>query len=442
MTTCNICCEKVNKSTRALVECMHCQFSACRECCQTYILSESSVKCMNSDCGKEWTRKFIRDSFTSAFINGPLKEWRENLLVDREKALLPATQIYAEARYRIKEIDDEIEANKRAYRELFAKEARLKTEKDRLKRDPNTLVAGGAADLDERRQFMQPCSVDDCRGYLSTQWKCGLCATWACPDCHEVIGKSKDVPHTCDPNTVETARLLKKETKPCPKCAAAIFKIDGCDQIWCTQCHTAFSWRTGKLETKIHNPHYYEWLRNTQGSVPRDPLDRPVGCGEGVEVGRDMMREFEIVLREQHKNYSGVLDRLRELFPNILHLQYAEIQPDNYERINRDLRLKFLMKEIDENQFKKSLQQANKRDSKRRELQAVYEMVVTASSDILRRFLRHLMYTRTSDRKGHIDTSILDEIQALSTYANECMRETQYVYGGEVRLFVPSLKLA
>lgn len=406
---------------------------------------------MNSDCGKEWTRKFIRDSFTASFIKGPLKEWRENLLFEREKALLPATQIYAEARYRMRAIDIEIEAVRKAYGELIRQEMVLKEERRRLMRDPTTLGGGGdaaAAEIDERRQFMQPCSVDDCRGYLSTQWKCGLCATWACPDCHEVIGKSKDTPHTCDPNTIETTRLLKKETKQCPKCPATIFKIDGCDQMWCTQCHTAFSWKTGKIETRIHNPHYYEWLRNTQGSVPRDPLDRPVACGEGLEVGRDMMRQFEIILRDQHKYYtteyqiqtSTVLNKLRTIFPNIIHLQETQIRPDNYERRNLELRIQFLTKDIDENQFKKSLQQAEERSSKQRDIHNVYEMVVAASSDILRRFLRYLMNTRTNERE-EIDTSILDEIRALAKYANDCLIEIQYVHDGKVLQFMPSLEL-
>jgi len=45
--------------------------------------------------------------------------------------------------------------------------------------------------------------------------------------------------------------------------------------MWCTQCRTAFSWTTGEIEIKIHNPHYYEWLRSTRGTVPRDVND---GC--------------------------------------------------------------------------------------------------------------------------------------------------------------------
>lgn len=469
MSTCNICCEKFNKSSRACVECMYCQFPACRECCKTYIISEPVAKCMNSACDKEWTRKFLRDSFSATFINRELKAWRENLLFEREKALLPATQIYAEARYRIRAIDKEISAidndaitaliNKKlelkqelydidvAIGALFGQKRQLKQERDRLWRDPTTLNAaggGGAPEVEERRQFMQPCSVDDCRGYLSTQWKCGLCSTWACPDCHEVIGQSKDAEHTCDPNNVETARVLKKETKPCPKCSAAIFKIDGCDQIWCTQCHTAFSWKTGKLETKIHNPHYYEWLRNTQGSVPRDPLDVPV-CEDGITL-ESMLRQFrelrrhKVMLRDQGGKYEAVYDKLMTFIQNIIHLQQAEIRvANNYEWRNRELRVSFLLNEIDEDQLKMRLQQADKKFSKQRDCQTVYEMVVAASTDILRRFLRQVM--RAVGTYQEVDTSILDEMTALSKYANECLVEAQYVYGGDVKLFTPLLKL-
>ena len=55
--------------------------------------------------------------------------------------------------------------------------------------------------------------------------------------------------------------------------------VKNCDQMWCTQCHTAFSWKTGKIETTIHNPHFYEWQRQN-GTVVRNPND--------IECGREL----------------------------------------------------------------------------------------------------------------------------------------------------------
>lgn len=414
---------------------------------------------MNVDCGKEWTRKYIRESFPQSFI----KTWRENVLLEREKALLPATQMYAERRISLIAINTEISQLKSSYNALMRQEIQSiytddphmtlsACEIDQIHSDRSELLR---QEMDLRKTkkallgnapapaavswFMRRCSVDDCLGYISTEWKCGLCSTWACPECHEVIGKDKEAEHTCDPNNVETALMLKKDTKPCPKCSASIFKIDGCDQIWCTQCHTAFSWKTGHLEKKIHNPHYYEWLRNTQGSVPRDPLDIPVACGEGLEVGDDMIRQFTLIIQDQHKN-RDILNSVLEIIQNIIHIQESEIRPDNYELRNRCIRIDYLLKEIDETQFKVRLQKSDKKASKQRDIETVYEMVVAAASDILRRFLRQLMYTRTNPGDT-TDTSILNEVTALTKYANECLLESEHIYGGKVSLFTPTLRL-
>ena len=66
--------------------------------------------------------------------------------------------------------------------------------------------------------------------------------------------------HVCNEDDVKSAEMIKKETRNCPKCAVPIFKTEGCDQMWCTECHTAFSWRTGLVVTGVvHNPHFYAW---------------------------------------------------------------------------------------------------------------------------------------------------------------------------------------
>lgn len=87
------------------------------------------------------------------------------------------------------------------------------------------MVASGSR---EKRAFVKACVVTGCRGFLSTQYKCGICDTWVCPDCHEIKNGQKDQEHVCKPETVESIKLIAKQTRPCPKCGTVISKVDGC----------------------------------------------------------------------------------------------------------------------------------------------------------------------------------------------------------------------
>lgn len=79
-----------------------------------------------------------------------------------------------------------------------------------------------------RREFIMRCPAEDCRGFLSSAYKCGTCETWACKDCLVCIGKDHNAEHTCNPDTVASAKAIRAETMPCPKCATRIFKVEGC----------------------------------------------------------------------------------------------------------------------------------------------------------------------------------------------------------------------
>jgi len=138
-----------------------------------------------------------------------------------------------------------------------------------------------------KEKVLGKCCKGNCDGFIvvsknekdKKEARCAMCDEKYCIKCHEKEEKT----HVCDPNILESIKTLKKETKPCPKCYSLIFKIDGCDQIWCTKpdCHTAFSWNTGKLETgKVHNPHYYEWMRKNGGvsSRPSRRTSSERGC--------------------------------------------------------------------------------------------------------------------------------------------------------------------
>ena len=276
-TNCPICVDKFNKSTRTKSQCPYCHTSICRTCLQTYVLNDitDTPRCINPDCGHVWARDFLDGEFSRVFRLGTYKEHREKILVDREKARLPATQedaaAYKDAKRKYEVWEKEADVINKQIRELEKQVSPIQHNMynaqqviqtyGRRRMIDSPLAIGGTQLVPLNTQntqntiehvapkeatFIRPCPSADCKGYLSSAWKCGLCEQWTCPDCHELKGARRDVEHTCNPENVATAALITRESKACPKCGVRICKIDGCDQMWCTACNTAFHWRTGE----------------------------------------------------------------------------------------------------------------------------------------------------------------------------------------------------
>ncbi len=283
-----------------------------------------------------------------------------------------------------------------------------------------------------RSQFVKKCSDADCRGFLSTRWKCGMCNKWTCADCHEV--KQDDVEHVCDPNNVATATLLAVDTKNCPKCQTGITKIDGCDQMWCTQCHTAFSWKTGQIENKIHNPHYYEYMRNRVGGLAREPGD--VACGNEMNHHLAQMIATAVVNNRHIDN--GMSRYISDIVQNSLHIIHA-IMPnlrsryEQYNNINNNetfasktlnLRKQYLRKQRTLEEFKYMIEKFDTDISKYTDLRQVLDLLITTVTEILYRFKTSLE-TTTDD---NYDKTILDEIIEIVDYTNSCCMNIGVIY--------------
>lgn len=437
--SCIICCDTFNRSNRKLISCLHCEFEACCACCQTYLVNENVSKCMNPNknadgtlfCGKEWPRKFLVDNFPKKFLTVDWKETLEKVGFDREKALLPATQGYVEqqiAREGIKKKIHDVEV-------LMAE---LGERRHNLLRE---LHNGGDFRAGIERRFIRACPVEECRGYLSAAWKCGLCEKWTCPDCHVVkVGEEE---HVCKADDLATAKLLDSDTKPCPKCSEGIFKIEGCDQMWCTQCHTAFSWRNGFIENKVHNPHFYEWQRrNNNGVAPR--VEGDVVCGRELDhrsvnnirsyltriIGPNL--QLDIESNELQRKFSYVVQ-------SCLHLQHVNLGTYTVDNVkdNLALRVDFLRNRITEEQFKVLVQRANKKNEKNKEIGGVLRLFIQTVTDIVFRIQEVLRITRVQNTKVGGEfiikeiENMINEVDAILVYCNECFEDISRIYGSK-----------
>ena len=469
---CMICNETVNKSTHTLVTCQYCPFEACRACCETYILSQSTSKCMEGKCGKEWTRKFLAQNFSKSFINGPLKKHTENVMFDKEVALLPSTQIIIEAQLERERIKKEVSEVQQLIDILHTKKNEL-------------LVKAGRVVEKKEITFVRTCPAEECRGFLSSQWKCGMCELFTCSKCHVIKNKTNtDDDHVCNPDNVATALLLNSDTKSCPKCYTGIFKIEGCDQMWCTQCHTAFSWKTGAIETRIHNPHYYEWQRRNGGVVPRERGD--------VVCGRELTHRMEAVMTNTiHGNRipfvkDGIksikissdemlfLKKIREIIPSLIHLRYNDMDKYVVDNVHSNLgnRIMYMRNRIDKETFQYTIFKNHKAHEKKCEIYGILQMFTTATTDILFRIHDSLIEHTDVFNSGRVvdtDTKVdkhdhnewkkpfaefkqnenerivmrsvviknaldtLNEIDAIREYSNECLLEVSHTYGCQVK---------
>ena len=500
-SVCAICDDKLNQTVRKPVCCPYCEFTACRTCCETYIVGETTSKCMNPPCNREWTRKFIAKSFTGVFVTKKLKKKREEILFDIERSLMPATQPRVEYLIKYEKISKEYyEAWNSAWNQIYGLSYTKKSLKDQLKvrrtrvinnqnewesnqisrirteydevckqidemndrkdelsdkyyadcrrlreeynfNQPNNSTENGTQ---QRREFIRACPDNDCRGFLSTQWKCGLCEKWSCPDCHEIKGPTRDTEHTCNPDILASARLLSSDTRPCPSCGSGIFKIAGCDHMWCTQCRKGFNWRTGRIERDGHNPHYFEWVRrngNGNGNdAPRNPHAIP--C-QYQRLNYMLFTRIHNLLVDKHKDnpMSTSCDEfIGNLFQNTMHINdvIAPRYPvNNYrEDRNQDLRIQYMRNKITEDAFKITLQRDEKKYEKNREIRNVFELLETTITDIILRFIEHL----EQSEPGKWEDKIIKEVEQIVDYANDCFLDISKTYNSKCIRFTNHLR--
>lgn len=242
--SCMICCETYTKAVRKRVACAYCDTACCAPCFSQYVLGLSAEPfCMNNECKHAFDRDFLAMHMPKTWLLTKYKAHRERVLLEREMAMLPATQEalqnykYAQGLHEL--LEQAVQRRRALQRELIDLNrdiGRTRHELDVLVDSMYTRRWGGPhADSDaaarERRQFIRACPADGCRGFLSSAWKCGTCDVWVCKDCGEPkLGGQHDERHVCNPDVAASFAMLQRDSRPCPQCAAMIFKLSGCDQ--------------------------------------------------------------------------------------------------------------------------------------------------------------------------------------------------------------------
>ncbi len=397
------------------------------------------------ECRSAWGQDFLVAALNRSFVSNEYAKHRRRLLLERELSQIPATMPAAARR---KALDVEAEAISQLQDQIIALSNQIAALRrrqyghrvhSRAIREGHEDGQGEGAEAQSRRKFVMPCPAPDCRGFLSTQYKCEICHHFACPRCLAHIGPDKNAEHTCREDDVKSAELIRKETKGCPGCGARISKTEGCDQMWCVECHTAFSWRSGRVQTGIiHNPHFYEYQRaQGQGEVVRAPGD--MLCG-----GLCALRQLDPLIRQL-----GERSKCRALLPQI-HRAFAHISqvdlPALRHRVVRtgdteDLRVRYILKQITRDQLEKMAYRADVTSRKLTEQLRIYELLGVCGTEAFVRLVnrsRHPQppaetgYTVVSQlRRGSLESDVakeLADLDALRRYCNDQFGQISITY--------------
>jgi len=394
---CEICVEQLNKSNHAPSVCNFCNLTACKQCIRTFLGSSASEpKCMK--CNTGWDNEFVLQAVNKTYYHSELKDKKKDKMVEFEKGRIPATQEEAK-RFLLKEksakdIASVQQENDKLQMLINENNQRIRKIRNKLREDLGQAVA-------EKKEFVMQCQVENCKGFLSTGYKCELCDAKTCPKCIEVIEDE----HECKPDSIASAEMIKKDTKPCPKCSIRVYKIDGCNQMWCVQCNTPWDWVSGKIVNgTIHNPHYYQFLqKQNAGVMPRNPGD--VVCGGLPEIWamnqllHQLDQSFLPIVRFIQINVFSI----HRIIVDVRFRIIDERAHNRFEPQLTDSRIRYMLNRTSEEEFRQEIYNIN---TKRDKVQAnirLLELIETVGTDLFQNYIK--IFDRPISRDALFDES-------------------------------------
>ena len=475
-STCHVCCEPFDLKKRKAIVCT-CEFEVCLVCFETYQCEHSGlyeVHCMN--CKTPLSDEFLHKNLSQSVFKR-LKEFTKKRLRDEERAYEPETCLYIQYDNAIETIKvNEYCQLSKEYSDLHdevrtmsiqkSKDVKLRDEIKKKKRlcdnmkyamqtlemrisNWRTLMIMSRFFIDIVPEELKPkvlndnritqnttkyntnvfckCSNGECKGFvLKPCYECVLCQRKICSKCITV----KTEEHECVEEDLKNAEFILNTSKPCPNCGAFIHKIEGCDQMWCTQCNTAFSWRTAAIldNSTIHNPHFYEWMRTR-------PNQRNVNMNwnncEGLPDYAHVLQHARILYPEyavtrQNKNVANgnrvrLLAEIHRICNHIHHVEHRVVMERDF-RTNLDIRFRWMKNEITDKKYELMLHKRYKQRIVNLRIAQVNETIWTICADIFHRFLRN------TDTSADVFDGFKKEFVEAFKYTNVCLTNLSLIY--------------
>ena len=221
---------------------------------------------------------------------------------------------------------------------------------------------------------IKKCPTDGCRMFLSPDMSCLSCEITWCKKCMREDGED----HECNEDEVETIKELEKNSKPCPKCGMPISRIDGCSQVWTPCCKIAFDWNTGEIDNgRVHSPEYYAYMRRNNIEIIRE-REENYNCDNIVSWNDiyNATRDTVIKIDDEYMKMTHYRQVVLRTLPPVL----REIDVE-------DLQVKYLLKEISDDDWHKTMKKQVKKHNFEHALYLIIDMYTKVVNDMLKNVL-------------------------------------------------------
>ena len=362
------------------------------------------------------------------------------------------------------------------------------------------------------QSFEEPCPMDNCRGFIEKYLsRCGVCQTVVCKKCGVPIGKfnpentftsaetvvkvdpetkvmlmeieefeKKTQPenqvnfddedhheemtltneqkkilkemkklHLCQPENIDSMKEIRQNCKPCPECKTRIYKMSGCDTMWCIKCSTGFNWNTGIIITDVkslHNPHYVEFIRNNPGFIYNKTRQ-----GEEKKQQEEKEQKEQIIfnpcdavtldninmpnLGQIYSKIDHLSNETRKYFEsfqqNMLHV--ADFSRRRFVRANRhdeiDYALRYLTNQWDERRWRIQIEHNDRFQQTNQEYIDVIITWLVVMCDLFDQLTKYADSFRYYG-KINLDESnnLLNQMNRISIYTNVSLSEMNKLY--------------